>query len=189
MNRYRDQPKRVRRASDPPKAPRGHRGVSAFAIVLLLLWAGSVSALKSDPVQVSARGNILQAHLDFHAGTGNLFAVLLNYESGYWNWLVNISTDNGATWTETYEWQSTMAIADISAVVAGDYLYVANSFDGLMIIDISEPANPTEIGHYDTNNAKDIAIGGDYAYIADTNSGLAINDISDPRNPSKEGHY
>ncbi len=100
-------------------------GTGTIAFVIILLCGASVSALNSEPVQVSTRANILQAHLDFHAGTGNLFAVLMNQDLGVWNWLVNISTDNGATWTETYQWQSTIALPDISAVVAGDYLYVA----------------------------------------------------------------
>ncbi|MEN8162898.1 MAG: hypothetical protein ABFS37_02120 [Acidobacteriota bacterium] len=128
MKRYRHQPTRGLCSSEPPKTfvqPVWLQGACAFALVLVLLYGGSGFALTSEPVQVGARGNILQTDLDFHSASGHLFAVLLNEESGQWAWLVNISTDNGETWTETYEWPSTMAIADISSVVAGDYLYVA----------------------------------------------------------------
>ena len=128
MNQLRHQPTRGHRSSDPPKdvvRPARPRGIKAVAIVLLLLCGGSGFALTSEPVQVGLRGNILQTHLDSHAASGNLFAVLLNEDTGNWAWLVNISTDDGETWTETYEWPSTMAIEDVSAVVAGDYLYVA----------------------------------------------------------------
>jgi len=39
-------------------------------------------------------------------------------------WSVNISTDNGQTWQETYQWSGDSEIRDVSAVVVDDYLYV-----------------------------------------------------------------
>jgi hypothetical protein len=95
-------------------------------LVCMVLLVGTVAAaLDATPVQVGTRGGAIQAHLDVHRATGHLFVVVMNYEDFYWNWLVMMSTDAGATWTETYEWQSTMEIIDIDAVVVDDYLYVA----------------------------------------------------------------
>jgi hypothetical protein len=59
--------------------------------------------------------------LDYDPDTGNMFAVIRWAEY----WTVNISMDHGATWYETYSWNSTVGIIDVDAVTADDYLYVA----------------------------------------------------------------
>ena len=90
------------------KSPKGVEG--------LQWWEGDV--------RIGARENIIESHLDFDAETGNLFAVLrYNVGSDYY-WSVNISTDNGQTWQETYEWHASYEIKDTSAAVVADYLYV-----------------------------------------------------------------
>jgi len=56
--------------------------------------------------------------------------------------------------------------------VAGNYAYVADGY-GLRIINVSNPASPTEIGYYDTpGSAYDVAVSGNYAYVADGAGGL-----------------
>lgn len=154
MNRY--QPTKDRPGSNPlgnSGRPVRAQAACAIAIVLVFLCGSSVLARDSEPVQVGTRGNILQAHLDFHAGTGNLFAVLLNQELGYWHFLINMSTDNGATWTETFEWQSTAEIKDISVVVAGDYVYVA--YPNPIILESAEIAR-----FFVTDGTMDMTFGG-----------------------------
>jgi len=39
-------------------------------------------------------------------------------------WTVNISTDHGATWAETYEWYTTTGLSDVDGAVVGDWFYV-----------------------------------------------------------------
>lgn len=65
--------------------------------------------------------------------------------------------------------------------VSGNYAYIANGDDGLDIINISNPTNPIEIGHYDTAGfAWDVTMSGNYAFIAAGYHGLYILDISQP---------
>ncbi|MDI6756244.1 MAG: hypothetical protein QME78_17875 [Thermodesulfobacteriota bacterium] len=59
--------------------------------------------------------------------------------------------------------------------VSGNYAYVADGGSGLRIINISDPATPTEAGFYDTPGyAMGVAVSGDYAYVADGDAGLRI---------------
>ncbi|MCK4226133.1 hypothetical protein KAX29_04495, partial [candidate division WOR-3 bacterium] len=71
----------------------------------------------------------------------------------------------------------------------GIYAYVAAMGAGLRVIDVSDPANPTEVGFCDTWEARDVYVSGNYAYVADSESGLRIIDISDPTNPFEVGFY
>ncbi len=61
--------------------------------------------------------------LDFHRDTGNYFAVVQWIAQG--DYSVNISTDNGATWSDTGGFFPNPPPTDFDMVVAGDYLYVA----------------------------------------------------------------
>ena len=74
--------------------------------------------------------------------------------------------------------------------VAGNYAYVADSGEGLRIIDVSAPAAPTETGFYDTpGSAHGVAVAGNYAYVADIRGGLRIINVTDPAVPSEAGFY
>jgi hypothetical protein len=74
--------------------------------------------------------------------------------------------------------------------VAGDYAYLADGSGGLHIINVSDPAAPTEVGLHDTpGNAYSVAVAGDYAYVADGSSGLRIINASEPANPTEVGFY
>jgi hypothetical protein len=64
--------------------------------------------------------------------------------------------------------------------VSGNYAYIADSFTGLRIIDISNPAAPGETGFFDTgDNARSVDVSGNYVYLADGADGLYIiqNDL------------
>ncbi|MCK5832486.1 T9SS type A sorting domain-containing protein [bacterium] len=62
--------------------------------------------------------------------------------------------------------------------VVSDYLLGADGPNGLVVIDISDPARPSLVGGYSTTWATDIAIDGDLAYLADGQGALKIFDIS-----------
>lgn len=75
---------------------------------------------------VDSTGDSWAPHLVYHAGTGNLFAVIHRTFDTSYQWAVYMSTDQGATWTETAEWYgSSYPLRDLSAAACGDYLYIA----------------------------------------------------------------
>jgi len=79
----------------------------------------------------------------------------------------------------------------LDVVISGHYAYVANAQDGLKIVDISVPTNPTLVSTLDTDGyVHSVAVQGDYAYVSDFYwwSGLRIIDISDPLNPFEAGY-
>jgi len=72
--------------------------------------------------------------------------------------------------------------------VVGEHAYVANGFGGLRVISVSDPANPVEVGYYETPDlAMDVYVAREYAYVAGW--GFYIISISDPANPVEVGYY
>jgi hypothetical protein len=64
-------------------------------------------------------------------------------------------------------------VSDVA--VADNYIYVAAGIRGLRVLDISNPALPTEVGFYDTPyDAYSVTTAGDYIYVADVDGGLFI---------------
>jgi hypothetical protein len=80
-----------------------------------------------------------------------------------------------------------------SIFVDGNYAYVAAVDHGLRIVNISNPVDPVEVGHYDISNwAMDIVVVENYAYISTGvggGGGLRIIDISNPESPIEIGHH
>ncbi|MEM9336645.1 MAG: beta-propeller fold lactonase family protein [Patescibacteria group bacterium] len=83
--------------------------------------------------------------------------------------------------------------------IHGDYVFTSSagsSEDGVVVIDISDPANPQFVDALDNlacdaahsgscalNNAQDMEIVGDYMFVAgETDDGIAVLNIADPRN-------
>ena len=84
--------------------------------------------------------------------------------------------------------QLSLSYANAVAVV-GNYAYAVGGNE-LDIIDISNPSNPIQKGHfYTTGYAWGIQVVGNYAYVADVDSGLQIINISNPAAPSLIGTY
>lgn len=68
------------------------------------------------------------------------------------------------------------------------YAYVAAQGTGLRIVDISNPAAPTEVGFYETpGDAVDIVVANELAYVAAFEGGLRIIDVSQPATPTEVG--
>ena len=52
--------------------------------------------------------------------------------------------------------------------VSGNLAYIADGVSGIYIFDISDPADPSQLGHYDTDGtAYDLDVEGIYVYVAD----------------------
>ncbi|MDM8527530.1 PKD domain-containing protein [Anaerolineales bacterium HSG24] len=75
--------------------------------------------------------------------------------------------------------------------VEGNYAYIGVG-PRLVILDVSNPTHPVEVGKSDVlpGIVNDITVHGEYAYIAnDTDGGLQILNISDPTKPTFVGRY
>ena len=69
----------------------------------------------------------------------------------------------------------------ISAAVTGNYVFVLNFGLGLQVIDVSNPAVPSIVGHVDiSDESYQVVAAGSYACVANMASGLKVVDISDP---------
>jgi len=63
----------------------------------------------------------------------------------------------------------------LGVAVSGSYAYVADSDNGLVIVDINNSAAPTLADSYDTAGyAYGVAVSGSYAYVADRGNGIVI---------------
>lgn len=80
--------------------------------------------------------------------------------------------------------------------VKGNYVYLADDLAGLKIVDISNPAEPTqvaripmsELNDFNNNYAYSVVISGQYAYL-NCDHDLFVFDISDPTNPIQAALY
>jgi len=78
-----------------------------------------------DDVLVSMHDSVKIIDMDMDNTTGHLFAVTA-YDTGTTRrWSLNISSDTGRTWLETYNWGSGAILVDCA--VLGDFVYVAYS--------------------------------------------------------------
>ncbi len=69
-------------------------------------------------------------------------------------------------------------------VVEGGDAYVADSYSGFLVLDISDPSNPTNRAVYNTpGDANDLSISDNNLYLADMSGGVRIFDISNPSSP------
>ncbi len=108
------------------------------------------------------------------------------------NWLASV-----ISWLNPFK-QSSLNVSGtedgIKVQWSGNYAYVvrANGSPDFVVVDISNPANPTVAASLTlTGNPKNIAISGSYAYIASTadSQELQIIDISTPTSPTVVGTY
>ena len=101
---------------------------SGASFAVMISWKEPVAVegvkLYYPDVRVSTRTGGQDASLDFHAGSGNIF-VLVVWDSG---WTLHMSSDGGASFSETYAWSGYVAIADLTVV--GDHAWVGYSHSG-----------------------------------------------------------
>jgi len=62
--------------------------------------------------------------------------------------------------------------------------YIASSFDGVYIINVKNPEQPTRISRFPTYDiASDVHVSGNYLYVAAGYAGVSVVDVNDPSNP------
>ncbi|NQS99250.1 MAG: T9SS type A sorting domain-containing protein [candidate division Zixibacteria bacterium] len=84
-----------------------------------------------------------------------------------------------------HEWEDIMFIE-----ISGDYAYVANGWKGIVVMDISDPANPFEANALNfESDIRQIVVSGDYLYVTSYNYGrFRVFDISNTAQPVQVGN-
>ncbi|MGB2982838.1 MAG: pre-peptidase C-terminal domain-containing protein [Candidatus Bipolaricaulia bacterium] len=74
-------------------------------------------------------------------------------------------------------------------VADGSFAYLIVGAQGLLVVDVSNPALPVEVGSHSTRGyAQAITLEGDHAFVANRSDGLTVLDVSDPMRPVEVGH-
>jgi len=69
------------------------------------------------------------------------------------------------------------------------YVYLIVGTQGLLVIDVSDPASPIEVGSHSTRGyAQAVALDSRRAYVANRSDGLTVLDVSDPQRPVEIGN-
>lgn len=76
-------------------------------------------------VRVGSRDSLMEVALDRDPVNGNLMALLHVVVFNQDLWTVNLSTDGGTTWSETYSWNALYRINSISLTILRGHGYVA----------------------------------------------------------------
>jgi len=103
--------------------------------------------------------------------------------------IVDVTEGTAAFATGIGEWQTRPEVSVHNVMAFGDRAYVAHYQDGIRILDLSNPAAPTEIAHFDTWPGYDRAYGYSFyegaigldvdlsralVYVADSHRGLLV---------------
>lgn len=71
---------------------------------------------------------------------------------------------------------------------SGNLAYLVVGTKGLLIVDVSDPAHPVEVGSNSTRGyAQSVTVSGSTAYVANRGDGLTILNVSDPLRPVELG--
>lgn len=76
-----------------------------------------------------------------------------------------------------------------SVTLRGDLALLSVLWDGLILVDVTDPSTPVERGIYLEYPPLQSAVWGDYAYIVSGSYGLVAVDIHDPSAPVRVGRY
>ena len=75
-------------------------------------------------------------------------------------------------------------------VIDGVLAYCADGGGGLLVVDVTDPANPGELYSVPlAGPAHGVALSGDYAYVANGNEGLRVLYLDDPSGPVEVGFF
>ena len=73
-----------------------------------------------------------------------------------------------------------------STFLDGDKAYVAYGSAGFRILDVSNPANISELGVFDTpGDARKVVVKDDVAFVADRDAGVRVVNVADPASPTE----
>lgn len=161
-------------------------------------WAGRSLAVVdiSDPTTPTKVGTYT------HPTTGGYSDIELAEEYAYLIYRTDWPTET--TWLQVMDISTPMTPSLLSEyqlsvysagkiALSGNYAYISSS-DGLLIIDISDPADPVQVGIYDTGESLTrIVIADHYLYgvraLPEIGAQLWVLDISEPTSPIEIGYH
>lgn len=102
-----------------------------------------------------------------------------------------LERDGSGDWVEAHhhsieQFSADHGVHNITPLVRDGRTYLLLSFsvggDPLVVVDVTDPANPTEVETYQDgdHNIHDVTVRGDLGFVAHWNAGLRIVDVSDP---------
>lgn len=98
--------------------------------------------------------------------------------------IINVSTPASPSRIFSFEFGAE------ETVITGNLALVAAGFDGLQILDLTNPGNPQVVGTLETSGyAGSVAMSGTYALITVDETGLEIVDVANPASPLLVGSY
>ncbi len=72
----------------------------------------------------------------------------------------------------------------VDVIIRDNLAYLSHSKEGLIIVDITDPEHPYQVGSLDTpGEPKAIELDGNFAYMTGYDCDLEVIDVSDPQNP------
>jgi len=151
--------------------------LSLFVVVCSAIWRSPTAAGANEPTAWQMVGQI----------GGPTTAVALQGDYAYVGVglrLVVPDVTNPVTPTEVGSTAPFPSFVE-DVAVSGTRAYVAVGPAGLRVVDVSDPADPVELGAWDSPGyAEGVAVSGSYAYVADGPYGLRVVDLSDPAHPT-----
>jgi hypothetical protein len=107
---------------------------------------------------------------------------------GWWGGVEVVDVSNPSA-PKSVRRYTTQDIAETYRIhVSGNYAFLSAYADGLLVVNVSNPFNPTEAALYQIPiSTQGLAISGNYVYLADNVKGVKVVNISNPAFPSPTG--
>ncbi len=137
----------------------------------------------TDPQNPSALSSLATPGFAHAAATNGVYTFALNGGALY---ILGGVSRNRPTVLGSLQDPEGAAFTEVA--VQGSYAYLLREFRGLSVVDISNPAQPQEVGRLDFSGpAAGIAAGDGHVFIADGPNGLRVIDVSQPTGPKEVG--
>ncbi len=104
-------------------------------VSIAINWKVPVPTTNSETwgsdVRIGNRDSITAVSLTYEKSTGKLFAILVLKETSTYYYTVNMSTNNGNTWAETFAYSGgSSQIVSTSSAVVDSFCYVGYAYEG-----------------------------------------------------------
>jgi hypothetical protein len=117
----------------------------------------------------------------YGATSGMAFREGYIYSADFWSGVSIIDVHHPATSVLVNTYDTPGDVRDIE--IAGDYAYLAETFQGLRILNLQNPEQPEEVALVKMEWAWEVEVIGEYIFVRNPNGIKIMVDVSDPANP------